>query len=139
MKTTIYINTEKTEYSMNYYDDSCYDTYTRKFTIGSFEVEVENEKELVKFIEFLNLKNSGAVWYSLNSEESSEVLDKEGFLMEMDSWKNFSKLEKSRLEENRKIRKEISELKKLKENMTLGEIRKSGIAKKIKELKSTIK
>ena len=128
MKTTIYINIEKTEYSMNYYYSDCYDTYTRKFTIGSFEVEVENEKELVKFIEFLNLKNSGAVSYSLNSEESSEVLDKEGFLAEMDSWK-----------ENRKIRKEISELKKLKENMTLGEIRKSGIAKKIKELKSTIK
>lgn len=139
MKTTIYINTEKTEYSMNYYDSGSYDTYTRKFTIGSFEVEVENEKELVKFIEFLNLKNSGAVSYSLNSEESSEVLDKEGFLAEMDSWKDYSKLEKSRLEENRKIRKEISELKKLKENMTLCEIRKSGIAKKIKELKSTIK
>ena len=139
MKTTIYINTEKTEYSMNCYDSGSYDTYTRKFTIGSFEIEVENEKELFKFIEFLNLKNSGAVSYSLNSEESSEVLDKEGFLAEMDSWKDYSKLEKSRLEENRKIRKEISELKKLKENMTLGEIRKSGIAKKIKELKSTIK
>lgn len=68
---------------MNYYDNGSYDTYTRKFTIGSFEVEVENEKELVKFIEFLNLKNSGAVSYSLISEESYEILNKDGFLMEM--------------------------------------------------------
>lgn len=139
MKSTIYINTEKTEYSMNYYDGSCYDTYTRKFTIGSFEVEVESEKELAKFIEFFNFKNSGAVEYSLNSEESCELLDKNGFLSEMEKWKGYLDSEKSRLEKNRSIRKEISDLKKSKEGMSLGEIRKSGIAKKIKELKSTIK
>ena len=95
MKTTIYINTEKTEYSMNYYDSGSYDTYTRKFTIGSFEIEVENEKELFKFIEFLNLKNSGAVEYSLNSEESCELLDKNGFLSEMEKWKGYLDSEKS--------------------------------------------
>ena len=87
----------------------------------------------------MNLKNSGAVEYSLNSEESCELLDKNGFLSEMEKWKGYLDSEKSRLENNRLIRKEISKLKKSKEGMSLGEIRKSGIAKKIKELKSTIK
>lgn len=119
MKKTIYINTEKVEYSI-YCGEV--DSYTRKFTIGSFDVEAENEKELNKFIEFLNFRDSG-VTYSLNCEGLSEVLlNSDSFLVEIDKWRGYLDSEKSRLEKNREIRKEISKLK-----------------AEIKELKSSIK
>jgi len=143
MEYKIYIYATATEF--DYFCDRESST-SYNFKIGEFSVDMESDKELVKFLKKINSTNLG-IKYSTDSYMSdiylwdsgeSVFLDSNSFMEGFEKYKSDELKELERLVSNREKRAKLKELKLKKSTMTRSEIIKSKINREIESLKKSI-
>jgi hypothetical protein len=146
MKYKIFVYATATEFDFDYYYEM-ESTYSYHVKIGEFDIDLDDNKLLNKFIKDLNSKNSTIMYgydgymSDISEHNRSEVVyfESGSFLNGIGSFIASEDKELKRLEDNRTIRKKMKELVNKKKSMSRSEIINSKIVKEISDLKGLLK